>query len=103
VLDLMVVKFLFQYITKPIYVFGGFGVLALIGSLIAFALAVYFKLAGLKDFVSTPLPLLSAIFFLVGVLSLLMGLLAELVVRTYYESQDKRPYLIAAILNEPKS
>jgi len=103
VLDLMVVKFLFQYITKPIYVFGGFGVMALIGSVLAFALAVYFKLAGLKDFVSTPLPLLSAIFFLVGVLSILMGLLAELVVRTYYESQDKRPYLVASILNENKS
>ena len=62
----------------------------------------YFKVAGLKDFVSTPLPLLSAMFFLVGVLSVLMGLLAELVVRTYYESQDKRPYLIASILNEPR-
>jgi glycosyltransferase involved in cell wall biosynthesis len=101
-LDLMVVKFLFQYITKPIYVFGGFGVLALLGSIAAAGLAVYFKLSGLKDFVSTPLPLLSAMFFLVGVLSVLMGLLAELVVRTYYESQDKRPYLIASILNEPK-
>ena len=41
-------------------------------------------------------------FALVGFLSLLMGLLAELVVRTYYESQDKRPYLVAEELNPPE-
>ncbi len=41
-------------------------------------------------------------FMLVGALSLLMGLLAELVIRTYYESQDKRPWLIAEELNRPE-
>jgi dolichol-phosphate mannosyltransferase len=41
-------------------------------------------------------------FTLVGALSLLMGLLAELVIRTYYESQDKRPYLVAEELNRPE-
>ena len=40
---------------------------------------------------------------LVGMLSLLMGLLAELVIRTYYESQNKRPYLVAEELNRPSS
>lgn len=102
VLDLMVVKFLFHYLTKPIYVFGGFGIAAFTASFLALALAFYFKLAGLKDLVSTPLPLLSAMLFLVGVLSVFMGLLAEIVVRTYYESQDKRPYLIAQVLNAPE-
>ena len=48
------------------------------------------------------LPLLTVMFVLVGALSLLMGLLAELVVRTYYESQDKRPYLVAEELNRPE-
>ncbi len=101
-LDLLVVKFLFNYLTKPIYVFGGFGLVAFVLSFLALAWAVYFKLAGLKDFVSTPLPLLSAMLFLVGFLSVLMGLLAEIVVRTYYESQDKRPYLIEAVLNDAR-
>ena len=63
--------------------------------------AVYYKVRGLKDFVQTPLPLLAVMFTLVGALSLLMGLLAELVIRTYYESQGKRPYLVAEELNIP--
>jgi glycosyltransferase involved in cell wall biosynthesis len=103
VLDLMVVKFLASYATKPIYVFGGFGLLSLGGAAIAFLWALYYKLAGLKDFVQTPLPLVTVLFTLVAALSLLMGLLAELVIRTYYESQDKRPYLVAEELNRPEA
>ena len=100
VLDLMVVKFLASYSTKPIYVFGGFGMLSLVGATLAFLLALYYKLTGQKDFVQTPLPLATVMLTLVGVLSLLMGLLAELVIRTYYESQGKRPYLIAEELGK---
>src|SRR5262245_53805204 len=93
-LDLLVVKFLASYATRPIHVFGGFGVFSWLCAAGAAAWAVYYKVRGLKDFVQTPLPLLAVMFTLVGALSLLMGLLAELVVRTYYESQGKRPYLI---------
>ena len=100
-LDLLLVRFLFHYITKPIYVFGGFGLLALAGSGLAGAAALALKLAHIRDFVATPLPLLTALLFLVGFLSLLMGLLAELTIRTYYESQDKRPYLVAQVLHAP--
>jgi glycosyltransferase involved in cell wall biosynthesis len=99
VLDLMVVKFLASYATKPSYVFGGFGLLSWLCALGAFLWALTYKLLGLKDFVQTPLPLVTVMFTLVGALSLLMGLLAELVIRTYYESQDKRPYLVAEELN----
>ena len=102
VLDLMVVKFLASFATKPVYVFGGFGLLSFACAAVAFLWALYYKVAGLKDFVETPLPLVTVMFTLVGALSLLMGLLAELVVRTYYESQDKRPYLIAEELNRPE-
>ena len=101
VLDLMVVKFLASYATKPIYVFGGFGLLSLGCAGLAFLWALYYKLTGQKDFVETPLPLVTVMFTLVAALSLLMGLLAELVIRTYYESQDKRPYLVAEELNAP--
>ena len=98
-LDLLVVKFLASYATKPIYVFGGFGLLSWLCAGGAGAWAVYYKVRGLKDFVQTPLPLLAVMFTLVGALSLLMGLLAELVIRTYYESQGKRPYLVSDELN----
>jgi len=99
VLDLLVVKFLASYATKPIYLFGGFGLFSWLCALGAFVWALYYKLAGLKDFVETPLPLVTVMFTLIGALSLLMGLLAELVIRTYYESQNKRPYLVAEELN----
>ena len=72
---------------------------SLLVSFAAFAAALGYKLLGLKDFVETPLPLFSVLFALVGVLSILMGLLAELVIRTYYESQNKRPYLVAERIN----
>jgi glycosyltransferase involved in cell wall biosynthesis len=94
VLDLVVVKFLSSYATKPIYVFGGFGVLAFLLALVAFGWMVYYKVTGLKSFIETPLPLVVVMLLLVGCLSLLLGLLAEMTVRTYYESQGKRTYAI---------
>jgi len=97
ILDLLVVQFLFNYLTKPIYVFGGFAAAAFAGAFGAFGWAVYYKLAGLKDFVSTPLPLLAALLGLTGLLSLLMGLLAEICVRTYFESQGRRPYVVLSV------
>ncbi len=95
VLDLLVVKFLASFMTRPIYLFGGAGLLALLCGLVAFGAALVYKVTGRKDLVETPLPLLAVAFALAGIICLLMGLLAELVVRTYYESQGKRPYVIA--------
>lgn len=102
VLDLMVVKFLFSYLSKPIYVFGGFGMAALAASFLSFSVAVYWRLAGIRDLVTTPLPLFAGIAGLVGVQSILVGLLAEVVVRTYYESQNKRPYVVGSVIEERK-
>jgi glycosyltransferase involved in cell wall biosynthesis len=97
VLDLLVVKFLSSYLTKPIYVFGGFGVIALMVATLAFFVMVYLRLAGIADFIQTPLPLVVVMFVLVGCLSILLGLVAELTVRTYYESQGKRTYAIREV------
>lgn len=94
VLDMIVVKFLSAYATKPIYVFGGFGFLALFASVVVFGAMVYLKLAGIRDFVATPLPLVVVMLLLVGCLSILLGLVAELTIRTYYESQGKRTYAL---------
>lgn len=102
-LDLMVVKFLASYTTKPIYLFGGFGLISLGLAFASAAAALVYKLLGLKDLVQTPLPLLAVAFTLAGLLGLLMGLLAELVVRTYYESQEKRPYHVSSELNAPRA
>jgi glycosyltransferase involved in cell wall biosynthesis len=97
VLDLIVVKFLSSYATKPIYVFGGFGLLSLFASLAVFAAMLYLKLAGIRSFIATPLPLVVVMLALVGCLSVLLGLVAELTIRTYYESQGKRTYAIRTL------
>jgi len=98
-LDLMVVKFLHNYSQKPIYVFGGFGLFNHALAVLTFAVMVYFKYWGGKSFIETPLPLLAVLFILMGFISMLMGLIAELTIRTYHESQDKRTYLVRSTVN----
>ena len=94
VFDLMTIKFMASYQTKPIYVFGSFGMFAFAISLIAGLYAVFLKIFHRADFVQTPLPILTIVMFAVGVQFLLMGLLAEMLVRTYHESQAKAIYAV---------
>ncbi len=94
VFDLMTIKFMASYQTKPIYVFGSFGLLAFAISILGGLYAVFLKIFHRADFVQTPLPILSIVMFAVGVQFLLMGLLAEMLVRTYHESQAKAIYSV---------
>ena len=94
VFDLMTIKFMASYQTKPIYVFGSFGMLAFAISIVGGLYAVFLKIFHRADFVQTPLPILSVVMFAVGVQFVLMGLLAEMLVRTYHESQAKRIYAV---------
>jgi len=98
-LDLLTIKFLFDYGTKPSYVFGTLGLTSIGLSLLAFAWAVVLKLFFATSLIQTPLPLLTVLLFTVGVQLILMGLLAEVLVRTYHESQDKRIYVIKGTQN----
>jgi dolichol-phosphate mannosyltransferase len=98
-LDLILVKFLTRYETKPIYVFGlvGLAFMGLAG--VSGLYAVYLKLVHGVSFILTPLPLLVTLGFITGVMCILMGLLAELLVRIYFESQGKSHYTIKSMLN----
>ncbi len=98
-LDLMVVKFLEDYHTKPIYVFGIFGLFCIFLSFLSGLLAVYLRFFMGITFIQTPLPLLVVMTFITGVLCILMGLLAEMLVRIYYESQSKPTYFIRKRVN----
>lgn len=100
-LDLIVVKFLASFANKPIYVFGGFGLICMMSGIVAGFWALYLKFFAGTSFISTPLPLLVVFACLTGVLSILMGLIAEIIMRTYYESQGKRVYLIKDTVNLP--
>jgi dolichol-phosphate mannosyltransferase len=103
VFDLMTIKFMASYQTKPIYVFGTFGMLAFAISILSGLYAVFLKIFHRADFVQTPLPILSIVMFAVGVQFLLMGLLAEMLVRTYHESQAKAIYSVRERLGFPKT
>lgn len=98
ILDLMVVKFLVSYSQKPIYVFGGMGLLMILGAFLAGLYAIYLKYFEGTSFILTPLPLLCVFLLLSGLLSILMGFLAEILTRTYYESQGKPTYQIKEMI-----
>jgi glycosyltransferase involved in cell wall biosynthesis len=93
-LDLILVQFLRRYSTKPMHLFGKFGLLNMLAAVVAFAAMIYFKFWGGKSFVETPLPMLTVMFFLIGCVSVLMGLLAEMTMRTYHESSQKPTYIV---------
>ena len=99
VLDLVVLGFLYRYLQKPMYLFGSVGLFSFLVSGISGLASIYFKFFGGKSFIETPLPTLFAVTFITGCMCFLMGLLAELITRTYHESQDKMTYLIARTRN----
>ncbi|CAN5516831.1 glycosyltransferase family 2 protein [soil metagenome] len=103
VFDLMTIKFMASYQTKPIYVFGSFGMLAFFVSVAAGLYAIFLKFFHKADFVQTPLPILAVVMFAVGIQFLLMGLLAEMLVRTYHESQEKSIYAVREKIGFPGS
>ncbi len=96
VLDLGVVLFLHRFAQRPMYVFGLCGFLSWMISGVAGLAAVIYKFFGHRSFIETPLPLVAVTMFFTGVICFLLGLLAELSIRTYHESQGKPTYLIAA-------
>jgi len=97
-LDLMVVKFLLSYSQKPIYVFGGMGLLMILGAFFSGAYAIYLKIFRGVSFILTPLPLLCVLLLMLGFLSILMGFLGEILTRTYYESQGKPTYQLKRVI-----
>ncbi|MCU0915299.1 MAG: glycosyltransferase family 2 protein [Planctomycetes bacterium] len=98
VLDLITIKFLGSFSTKPIYVFGGLGLFTTGLAFLFGLLVIYDKLAIGTDMSGNPLLILTAVLMITTVQFILMGLLAELLVRTYHESQNRATYVIKEVL-----
>lgn len=98
-LDLIVVSFLGRGLDRPIQVFGKIGLYSLFISGLAGLLAVYLKVFEGVSFIETPLPMLVTLLALVGLIFILMGLLAEMQTRIYFETQERFPYVIRATRN----
>ncbi len=100
-LDLITVSFLGSFSTKPIYVFGGLGLFSAAASIILGLTVLYQKFARNFPMNRNPLLILTAVLMIATIQFILMGLLAELLVRTYHESQDRPTYVIKEILETP--
>ena len=103
VLDLITVKFLGSFSTKPIYVFGGLGMISGVGSILLGLTVIYQKVNFKTDMSGNPLLLLTGLLFIAAIQFILMGLLAELLVRTYHESQGRPTYVIREIIESSPS
>lgn len=99
--DLITVKFLDKFALKPMYLFGACGLASLLMSVFFGAWALYRLLILHEPFIKNPLLLLTVFTGMTGVLCLLMGLLAEMLTRTFHESQGKPIYLIKTLRNFP--
>ena len=100
ILDLFTVKFLLDYSHKPIRLFGGTGaLLMLLGSVDLLFLFIRRTFFNVPAF-SSPLLQIGVMFFIMGFQSILMGLMAELLARTYHESQKKPTYTVRTVLGK---
>jgi hypothetical protein len=103
ILDLFTVKYLISYSNKPIYLFGGTGLVLFLISVLSMLFLLIRRFWLRISVFDSPLFILSAMLMIMGFQSILMGLIAEMLVRTYHESQDKVTYTIRRVYqhNQP--
>ena len=103
ILDLFTVKFLTTYASKPIYLFGGVGFAMFFISMVLWLYLFVRRVIFVEAIGNSPILITAAVILILGFQAILMGLLAELQVRTYHESQGKPTYTVRNALNvEPK-
>jgi len=100
ILDLLTVKFLISFSNKPIYLFGGTGIILMVVSLAIFAFLLLRRIWVGISVTTSPFFQMGSMFFILGFQSILMGLIAEMLVRTYHESQRKPTYNIRRVINQ---
>jgi glycosyltransferase involved in cell wall biosynthesis len=98
VFDLLTVKFMDKFMLKPMYLFGFWGLMFFVGAFGFSVWTFYMRTKG-YFFTDTPLPMMAVFSFMTGIICVLMGLLAEMVTRTFHESQDKAIYLVRSTRN----
>jgi len=94
--DMMLLLFIRKYIQRPIHLFGIIGVLLIVAGLCVNAYLVYLKILG-EDIGTRPLLTLGMMLIFAGIQLFTIGIVMELLMRTYYESQNKRPYKVRKI------
>lgn len=100
ILDLMTVRFILSYSTRPLQIFGGIGLLMGAGGFLVGLYLTYLKLVLGQNIGDRPLLILVVMLVILGVQMISIGLVAEIVVRTYHEAQQKPIYMIREFLDE---
>tara|TARA_A100001015_G_scaffold256335_1_gene298320 strand:- start:345 stop:1289 length:945 start_codon:yes stop_codon:yes gene_type:complete len=95
--DIILILLIDKYFTKPMHLFGGFSIINFIFGIIFFILMIYIKYSSINlAFHKTPLPSLVVLFILISILSLLLGFIAEILIRSFYSSKkENKPYIIS--------
>lgn len=96
--DLFTIKFLFTYAARPLVFFGGWAMGSIGIGFLSGILAVILKLADIRNFGQTPLPIVMTLFIILGVILFMMGFIAELMLRIYYEGRKETPYTISEVI-----
>lgn len=91
--DIFYLYFYFNFFSKPMHIFGLLGISCFSGSLLSFVLMIIYKSNGIS-FISTPLPLIVITLLILGILSFLLGIIAEISVRNFFHHKDIKSYLI---------
>ena len=94
IFDLILITFMDKYSTRPGHFFGSIGLLNFAISFLIFFLMLFFRFYLKITFIETPLPQIAILFFLVGIQSIFIGIISEMLMRTYHESQGKKTYKI---------
>ena len=102
ILDLLTVKFLLSYSTRPVQIFGLLGFASAVLGAAILAWLTFVKFVGHEAIGNRPLLSLGILLVFTGVQLVTMGLLAEMLARTYHESQQKTTYVIREVLEEPQ-
>lgn len=101
-LDLFTVKFLMSYSAKPIYLFGGIGIGLIFASVLTLLFLAIRRIFWSGSVLESPFFQMSVVILVLGFQSILMGLIAELLMRTYHETQGKSTYLVRQVINGSK-
>ena len=98
-LDLITVKFMGSYSTKPIYIFGGTGLILLVLSGLSLAHVILSKIYTGRNMTGNPFLLVTVMFIILGILFIQIGIIAEILIRIYHDSQKQPPYRIKEEVN----
>lgn len=97
--DLFTIRFI-SNMSRPLLFFGSWGIFSWLLAGISAVVAIILKIEGLRNFAQTPLPVLVAMFSILGFLMVMMGFLAELILRTYYETKHETQYIVKEIIEQ---